>query len=93
MSLTTAPVTMPSRTIGATASVPCAVTDDMVREMRKHWSDEELVDITSLIALYGFFDRWNAANATPLEPEPLEVAQKYLAPHGWTPGRHLPSTS
>lgn len=75
----------------ATASIPCAVTDDMVRDMRSHWSDEELVDITSLIALYGFFDRWNAANATPLEAEPLEVAQKYLGPHGWKPGRHAPS--
>ena len=72
----------------AVASIPCAVTDSMVADMRKHWSDEELVDITSLIALYGFFDRWNAANGTPLEPEPLEVAMKYLAPHGWTPGIH-----
>ena len=72
----------------AVASIPCAVTDDMVARMRGHWSDEELVDITSLIALYGFFDRWNAANATPLEPEPLEVAMKYLAPHGWKPGNH-----
>ncbi len=74
----------------AVASIPCAVTDDMVRQMRTHWSDEELVDITSLIALYGFFDRWNAANATPLEPEPMDVAQKYLAPHGWKPGAHAP---
>jgi len=74
----------------AVATIPCAVNDTMVAEMRKLWSDEELVDITSLIALYGFFDRWNAANATPLEPEPLEVAQKYLAPHGWKPGNHAP---
>ncbi|MSQ51336.1 MAG: carboxymuconolactone decarboxylase family protein [Betaproteobacteria bacterium] len=77
----------------AVASVPCAVTDEMVTAMRAVWSDEELVDITSLIALYGFFDRWNAANATPLEAEPLEVAQKYLAPHGWKPGVHVKTSS
>ncbi|MFM9968280.1 MAG: carboxymuconolactone decarboxylase family protein, partial [Burkholderiales bacterium] len=62
----------------AVASIPCTVTDELVAAMRALWSDEELVDITSLIALYGFFDRWNAANATPLEPEPLEVAMQYL---------------
>jgi len=74
----------------AVASIPCAVNDELLAKMRALWSDEELVDITSLIALYGFFDRWNASMATPLEPEPLEVAQKYLAPHGWKPGRHAP---
>ncbi len=74
----------------AAASIPNAVSDALFASMRVHWSDEELVDITSLIALYGFFDRWNASMATPLEPEPLEVAKKYLAPHGWKPGRHAP---
>jgi uncharacterized peroxidase-related enzyme len=72
----------------AAASVPNAVSDELMAKMRRFWGEEELVDITSLIALYGFFDRWNACMATPLEPEPLEVAQKYLAPHGWKPGRH-----
>ena len=74
----------------AAASIPSAVDDEHLAAMRRLWSEEELVDITSLIALYGFFDRWNASMATPLEPEPLAVAQKYLAPHGWTPGRHAP---
>ena len=77
----------------AAASVPNAVSDALFAKMRLHWSEEELVDITSLIGLYGFFDRWNASMATPLEPEPLEVAQKYLAPHGWKPGRHAPSAN
>ena len=75
----------------AAASVPNAVTDELLAKMRGFWSEEELVDITSLIGLYGFFDRWNASMATPLEAEPLEVAQKYLAPHGWKPGRHTPA--
>ena len=74
----------------AVASIPNAVTDELFARMRDFWSEEEIVDITSLIALYGFFDRWNATMATPLEPEPLAVAQKYLAPHGWKPGRHAP---
>ena len=74
----------------AVASIPNAVTDELFARMSEFWSEEEIVDITSLIALYGFFDRWNATMATPLEPEPLAVAQKYLAPYGWKPGRHAP---
>ena len=75
---------------GVAAGGPRGVGDEVLEKMRRHWSEEGLVDITSLIGLYGFFDRWNASMATPLETEPLEVAQKYLAPHGWKPGRHAP---
>jgi len=25
---------------------------------------------------------------TPLEEEPIEVGEKYLAPHGWSAGKH-----
>ena len=34
------------------------------------------------------FDRYNAALATPLEPEVMDIARQYLAPEGWSPGRH-----
>jgi hypothetical protein len=28
--------------------------------------------------------------ATPLEDEPLQIGERHLARHGWTPGRHQP---
>jgi cytochrome c len=40
------------------------------------------VDITTLIGLYGFFDRYNAALATPLEPEVRDIATKYASRPG-----------
>jgi hypothetical protein len=30
--------------------------------------------------------------ATPLEEEPIEVGEKFLAPHGWNAGKHQRST-
>jgi alkylhydroperoxidase family enzyme len=72
----------------AASSVPCNVTDELMRDMRRHWSEEEIVDITTLIGLYGFFDRYNAALATPLEPEVRDIAARYLTRDGWSPGRH-----
>jgi hypothetical protein len=41
-----------------------------------------------VIAMAGFLARWNMTMATPLEPEPREVGEKYLAPLGWDAGPH-----
>jgi uncharacterized peroxidase-related enzyme len=51
----------------AAASVPNEVTDDMFAELRKHWSEEQIVEIVGVIALFGFLNRWNDTMATPLE--------------------------
>jgi alkylhydroperoxidase family enzyme len=72
----------------AASTLPCNVTDELIAALRRHCSEEEVVDITTLIALYGFFDRYNAAMATPLEPEVRGVAERYLTREGWSPGRH-----
>lgn len=72
----------------AASTLPCNVTDDLIAALRHHWSEEETVEITALIGLYGFFDRYNAALATPLEPEVLGIARQYLSAEGWSPGRH-----
>jgi alkylhydroperoxidase family enzyme len=72
----------------AASTIPCGVTDELIGALRQHWGEEDIVDITGLIGLYGFFDRYNAAMATPLEPEVRGIAQQYLAREGWTPGRH-----
>ena len=72
----------------AGAAVPNAATDEMFADMRKHWSEEQIVEIVGVIAMFGFLNRWNDTLATPLEDEPIEIGEKYLASHGWTPGKH-----
>ena len=72
----------------AAASVPNTVTDDMFAELRKYWTEEQIVEIVAVISLFGFLNRWNDTLATPLEDEPIDVGQKYLARGGWEIGKH-----
>lgn len=73
----------------AAGDVPNAVTDEMFAKLREHWSDGQVVEIVATIALFGFLNRWNDSFATPIEDEALAVGDKYLAPHGWAPGKHF----
>ena len=72
----------------AAAQVPNAATDEMFLELREHWTEEQIVEIVGVIALFGFLNRWNDTFATPLEDEPIAVGEKYLASHGWEAGKH-----
>ena len=63
----------------AAASVPNAVTDAMFAELRKYWTEEQIVEIVGVIALFGFLNRWNDTMATPLEDEPIEVAERSIS--------------
>ena len=72
----------------AAASVPNTVTDDMFAELRKHWTEEQIVEIVGVISLFGFLNRWNDTLATPLEDEPVAIGEQFLALHGWSPGKH-----
>jgi uncharacterized peroxidase-related enzyme len=72
----------------AAGCVPNAVTDQMFLELRKHWTEEQIVEIVGLVALFGFLNRWNETMATPLEDEPAHFAETHLAQHGWTIGKH-----
>jgi uncharacterized peroxidase-related enzyme len=73
----------------AAASVPNAVDDELFAKMRQHWSDDEIVEITGVISLFGFMNRWNDTMATPLEQEPQKVGEQYLESHGWRTGKHV----
>jgi uncharacterized peroxidase-related enzyme len=72
----------------AASSVPNAVTDELFTELRRHWSEDQVVEIVGVIALFGFMNRWNDTMATPLEAEPIEIGERYLAKRGWDPGKH-----
>ena len=73
----------------AAAAVPNDVTDEMFDELKKHWTEGQIVEIVAVIAVFGFLNRWNDTFATPLEDEPIEAGEKYLARGGWHPGKHL----
>ena len=70
------------------ASQTPGVTNGHFEELRKHFSEEEIIEILSVVSLYGYLHRWNAAAATRLEDTPRAWAESVLAPHGWHPGEH-----
>ena len=75
----------------AAASVPNGVTDEMFAQMRRHWSEAQIVEIVAVIATFGFLNRWNDTMGTPLEDEPMAVGEKLLSPRGWSAGKHARS--
>ena len=68
--------------------VPNAVTDADFAELKKHYSEAQIVDIVAVIALFGFLNRFNDTMATQLEGSPIEAGKRYLAERGWTVGKH-----
>ena len=76
----------------AAASVPNAVTDDMFAELRKHWTEEQIVEIVGVISLFGFLNRWNDTMATTLEESPRRFVERNLAgASGRTPSKKRPA--
>ncbi|MGE3246556.1 MAG: carboxymuconolactone decarboxylase family protein [Beijerinckiaceae bacterium] len=70
------------------AQVPNSVTDSDFDELKRHWSEDQCVEIVGVIALYGFLNRFNDTVATDLENHPLEFARANLAGKGWELGKH-----
>jgi uncharacterized peroxidase-related enzyme len=71
------------------ALVPNAATDEDFDELHRHFNDGEIVELVTMIALFGFLNRWNDTLATDLEGAPLELATAVIGPVGWEPGKHV----
>ncbi len=54
----------------------------------QHFSQVQIVQITSMIALFGFLNRWNDTVATSLEAHPTEFASEALRHLDWSAGKH-----
>lgn len=68
--------------------VPNQVTGEDFAELRKHFSDDEIVELVATVALFGYLNRWNDTMATELESLPVERATELLGAGGWNPGKH-----
>lgn len=72
----------------AASSVPNAVDQAISERLHKHWSDEDIVEITGVIALFGYLNRWNDSMGTTLENLPAKTGKELLSCHGWDTGKH-----
>ena len=68
--------------------VPNAATDEQFEELAKHWSESEIVEIVSVVSMFGFLNRFNDTLANELEPDAVEFSDTHLAQAGWTVGKH-----
>jgi uncharacterized peroxidase-related enzyme len=73
----------------AAGVVPNEVTDELFDKLKLNWSDEQIVEITGVIAVFGFLNRFNDSMATPLEPQAINDAQRVLGKERWSPGKHV----
>lgn len=73
----------------AAASVPNMVTDEVGERLKAHWSEDAIVEITAVVALFGYLNRWNDSMGTALEELPHDRGQKRLvSTTGWDIGKH-----
>jgi uncharacterized peroxidase-related enzyme len=71
---------------------PSRVTDSHFDELKKHYSEDAIVEIVAVLALLGWLNRWCTTFVPKLEPEAAAFAEKHLAASGWTPGVHARKT-
>ncbi len=54
---------------------PNEVTDAEFADLKSYFTDDEIVEILSVIGMFGFLNRWNSTLATELESTPLSFAK------------------
>lgn len=67
---------------------PNAVTDEDMARLEEHYDRQEAVEIMTVIAWFGFLNRWNDSLATTLEDLPKAHAERTVSRGGWTVGKH-----
>ena len=70
------------------STVPNSVSDEIAENLRKFWDEGEIVEITGVVALFGYLNRWNDSMGTEMESGAIESGEKFLNKKGWTPGKH-----
>jgi uncharacterized peroxidase-related enzyme len=58
------------------ALLPNAVTDQNFIELAKYYTEEQIVELVSVISLFGFLNRFNATFKTDIESAPLEALNR-----------------
>ena len=70
------------------SKLPVATTQEMEEELKQHWSEDDIIEMMGVIALFGYLNRWNDVMGTSLEDDAIESANQYLKEKGWDIGKH-----
>jgi len=68
--------------------VPNLVEDAHFEDLRKYFTERQIVELVSVVGLFGYLNRWNDTVATQLEALPGTFAASNLRGHGWEIGNH-----
>ena len=69
--------------------VPVNITEDTEKQLHVYWSDDDIVEIMGVIALFGYLNRWNDVMATSLEGDAITSGKDLLKGISWVPGKHV----
>ena len=69
-------------------AVPNAVTDEDVEDLRRYFTEEQIVEMVAALAYGAFLNKINDTLATVLEDPPRETAERILGQRGWAVGKH-----
>ena len=72
----------------AAGYIPNGATDEHFDELRKYYSKSEMVEIVSVISMFGWLNRFNDTLANELEDDAVAFAGEHLAEAGWEVGKH-----
>lgn len=72
----------------AAAAQPNMVNQADVDALLVHFSEDQIVELLSVVCMFGWLNRWNDTMATALEDRPKEFAEQNLAASGWEIGVH-----
>ncbi len=75
----------------ASATVPNYVDDVIFNKLRQHWSNEQIVEITAVVSLFGWMNCFNDVLRVDLDTETLEWCEEFglASKTGWDPVDHI----
>lgn len=71
----------------AASSIPVNITEELNNSMHDSWDEADILEIMSVVALFGFLNRWNDVMGTSLEEDAKQSAKSLLGTQ-WEIGKH-----
>ena len=68
----------------ASGRTPNESNQEHFNELKKYFSHDQIIDIVSVISMFGFLNRWNDTLGTKLEDIPKDFVEEKLKPLGWS---------